>query len=256
MGALPAVLDEVPADSTTPDRLQTILEINRSAYDHLAPTYRASALERQVNAKEWLIRRIPPATGTRPRTALDIGCADGTHARVLSTLGFTVTGVDFSPAMIAAARELNADPTLVAPPRMLHGEFLSGDYTDERGTPVRLDDELFDVVLATAFVHLFPPESDEEAMSRVLAHVAPGGTALVTTTVAADGRRGLEDKAAADGVTALRWRNHYALEMFLGIVRLSVLDAWGTRASVRPWILPDRVDPAKRWVDVVIQRPD
>ncbi len=45
---------------------------------------------------------------TGPR-ALDFGCGAGRSTRFLRDLGFDVTGVDISPAMLAKARELDAD---------------------------------------------------------------------------------------------------------------------------------------------------
>ncbi|WP_423463974.1 class I SAM-dependent methyltransferase [Promicromonospora sp. MS192] len=255
MGAPPVVLDEIPAISTTPSQLQAILDINRNAYDALAGTYRATTLSRQENAKKWLTQRLPRVTGAEQPTALDIGCADGTHSRVLSALGYTVTGVDFSAQMIAAARELCDDPTQPRRPRLLHGEFLAGRYVDEDGRETRLDGAVFDLVLATAFVHLFPPERDDEAVHKVLAHVAPGGTALISTTVAASGHRGFESKTGADGRTTVRWRNRYELETFVWLVGQAARDVYGAKTSVRPWVVGDPEDTGKVWIDVAVARP-
>lgn len=260
MGAPPAVLEDIPLEdipaiSTTPSQLQAILEINRAAYDMLAETYRATTSTRQENTKKWLTDLVPQPTSTRRFTALDIGCADGTHARVLTTQGYTVTGVDFSAPMIAAARALSSDPTLPGAPRLLHGEFLTGRYLDERGEETRLDDSCFDLVLATAFVHLFPPERDEEAVRKVLRHVAPGGTALLSTTAAGTNRRGFEAKTAADGRTAVRWRNHYDYPTFLWLVREAARDEYGERATVRQRVVADPVDGAKLWIDLAVDRP-
>jgi len=249
------VLTPIPAVSGISPELQAILDINRAAYDMLAGTYKGSTEIRQENAKKWLTQRLPRITATARPTALDIGCADGTHSRVLSALGYAVTGVDFSAPMIAAARELADDPTLPNKPRLLHGEFLAGRYVDERGARAELDDARFDLVLATAFVHLFPPESDDDAVHKVLAHVAPGGTALISTTAAGSNRQGLELKAGADGRVARRWRNHYTLEYFVWLVGEAARDVYGAKVPVQPWVVVDPDSAEKLWVDVAVTRP-
>lgn len=245
----------IPAVSSSSPDLQSILDINRAAYDVLAGTYRGTTEVRQENAKKWLTQRLPRLSADARPTALDIGCADGTHSRVLSALGYAVTGVDFSARMIAAARELAQDPTLANRPVLLHGEFLAGRYVDESGAEAPLDGSLFDLVLATAFVHLFPPEADEDAVRKVLAHVAPGGTALVSTTAALANRQGLEIKAGTDGRVTHRWRNHYTLEYFVWLVGEAARDVYGARVPVQPWVVVDPDSDEKLWIDVVVHRP-
>ena len=248
----PALL---PAVSSSPPDLQSVLEINRAAYDVLAGTYKGTTGARQENAKKWLAQRLPRMSGTAHPTALDVGCADGTHSRVLSALGYSVTGVDFSAPMIAAARELAADPTLANKPAVLHGEFLAGRYVDEDGAEASLDGARFDLVLATAFVHLFPPEADDDAVHKLLTHVAPGGTALISTTAAMSNRQGLEIKAGSDGTVTHRWRNHYTLEHFVWLVQEAARDVYGARVPVQPWVVVDPDSDGKLWIDVVVNRP-
>lgn len=255
MAAPSAVPVMTPAVSSTSPDLPSILEINRDAYDALAGTYRGTTMARQEYAKKWLTQRLPRMSAGARTTALDIGCGDGTHSRILSALGYTVTGIDFSGRMIAVARELAADPTLPNTPALLHGEFLAGRYTDEAGAATSLDGVLFDVVLATAFVHLFPPGTDEEALHKVLAHVAPGGTALISTTVAQDNRQGLEAKTGAGGQVTHRWRNHYTLEHFVWLVGEATRDTYGVKVPVQPWVVVDPDTEGKLWIDVVVRRP-
>ncbi|WP_369373748.1 class I SAM-dependent methyltransferase [Promicromonospora sp. Populi] len=238
----------------SPD-LQSILDINRAAYDMLAGTYKGTTEVRQQSAKKWLTQRLPEITSAGRPTALDVGCADGTHSRVLAALGYAVTGIDFSAQMICAARELAADPTLPNKPSLLLGEFLAGRYVDEDGADAPLDGARFDLVLATAFVHLFPPEADDDAVRKVLRHVATGGTALISTTAALSNRQGLEAKAGAGGQVARRWRNHYTLEYFVWLVREAARDVYGVRVPVQPWVVVDPDAEGKVWVDVVVTRP-
>lgn len=255
MAAPSAVPALIPAVSSGPPDLQAILDINRAAYDLLAGTYKGTTDIRQENAKKWLSKRVPEITGPDQPTALDVGCADGTHSRVLSMLGYSVTGVDFSAPMISAARELMSDPTLPNKPSLLHGEFLAGRYTDEDGATTSLDDRRFHLVLATAFVHLFPPEADNDAVRKVLGHVAPGGTALISTTAATADRRGLEFKVGAGGQGATRWRNHYTYRTFVWLVGEAAREVYGVKVPVQPWVIVDPDSPGKLWVDVVVTRP-
>ncbi|HEX6500483.1 MAG TPA: class I SAM-dependent methyltransferase [Micromonosporaceae bacterium] len=66
------------------------------------------------------------------RATLDLGCGEGRVARDLAGRGHTVTGVDASPTLLAAARD--ADPT---------GTYLLADAAD-----LPFDDGAFDLVVA------------------------------------------------------------------------------------------------------------
>jgi len=62
------------------------------------------------------------------RKMLDVGCGTGRHAVIFAELGFNVTGVDQSEAMVARARERAAQQKLVGNP-----QFLSGDMRNFAG---------------------------------------------------------------------------------------------------------------------------
>lgn len=57
--------------------------------------------------------------GQEPETVLDLGCGEGWLARALAAHGVKVTGIDGSPALIDAARELGGGEFLVLPYREL-----------------------------------------------------------------------------------------------------------------------------------------
>jgi SAM-dependent methyltransferase len=246
---------QIPDVSGSPADHQPILDVNRTAYDTLASSYKETTYIRQEGAKKWLTQPLPRITATAQPTALDVGCADGAQSRALSALGYAVTGVDFSAQMVSVARELADDPTLPNKPSFLHGEFLTGRYVDELGAEVLLDSAPFDLVLATAFVHLFPPDSDNEALQKVLSYVTPGGDALVSTTAATSSRQGLEPKVGTDGQVAHRWRNHYTIEQFTWLVREAARDVYGAEVPVRPWVAFDPDSEGKIWIDIIVTRP-
>lgn len=220
----------------------------------LAGTYKGTSEIRRESAKKWLNQRLPRVTAPGRPTALDVGCADGTHSRVLSALGYAVTGVDFSARMISTARELTDDSTVHNKPTLLHGEFLAGRYHREDGTRARLDGVQFDLVIANAFVHLFPPGADGKVLRKVLGHVAPGGAALISTTTARSNRQGLETKKSLDGRVARRWRNRYTLESFTRLVSEGARETLGDNALVQPSVVLDPNAEEKFWVDVLVTR--
>ncbi|HEX7151767.1 MAG TPA: class I SAM-dependent methyltransferase [Thermoanaerobaculia bacterium] len=91
-----------------------------------------------------------------PRTLLDLGCGEGWLARAVAAHGVTVTGVDASPALVAAAAELGG------------GTFLTRSYEELTGLGT------FDVVVAN--FSLF-----EETLPDITPLLNPGGSFLIQT---------------------------------------------------------------------------
>lgn len=201
--------------------LNAVLKVNLAAYQTLAADYRSSSWLRLKHASRWLGKHLTRIrSGRRPR-ALDIGCADGSHAFYLAERGYLVTALDFSPRMIelAEARAANATPKGTVTPCFLTGEFLEGRFHDATGCPVTLTERHFDLVLANAFVHLFPAPVDVAVVRRALDLVAPGGRALFSTTIEDSRHEGFYAKTRTDGTQVDRWRGHYPEEAFLDLIR-------------------------------------
>ena len=96
---------------------------------------------------EGLIRRFAPSA----HTILNLGCGTGAHDLLLCQRGYTMTGVDRSPEMLAMAKEkLSAAPELASLVR-----FQEGDVRTVRlGTT-------FDVVTALFHVLSYQPGNDD-----------------------------------------------------------------------------------------------
>ena len=140
--------------AASPDATHGIYERQAAAYD--------AQRSRALFEARWLARFTAclPAGGR----VLDLGCGAGEPiAQWFKAEGFTVTGVDFSDAMLAIAR----------------ARWPIGDWrqADMRGFDLG---ESFDGIVAwNSFFHLTPDEQ-RDCIARMAAHLAPGGSLLVT----------------------------------------------------------------------------
>jgi cyclopropane fatty-acyl-phospholipid synthase-like methyltransferase len=102
-----------------------------------------------------------------PRRALDLGCGSGTNVVTLAKAGWQVTGVDFVPRAILAARRKVRQAGAQADLRV-------GDVT-------RLDDihGPFDLVFDLGCFHSLPPASRPAYLANLERLLAPEGTYLL-----------------------------------------------------------------------------
>jgi SAM-dependent methyltransferase len=109
---------------------------------------------------------------------LDFGCGYGRLARELLTRGFTsVTGVDFSPAMIARAR----------------AETPQFQFEVIESLPLRFGEGEFDAVLLFAVLTCVPESRDQAAVvSEIRRLLRPGGLLLMSDLPLQPGRRDAE----------------------------------------------------------------
>jgi len=100
-----------------------------------------------------------------PGRALDLACGEGRNAVWLATVGWTVTGVDFSAVALDKARRLAAD-------RGVTVEWVNADllHWDPDGAG-------WDLVVVL-YLHL-PREQRRAVHARAASALAPGGTVLV-----------------------------------------------------------------------------
>ena len=102
-----------------------------------------------------LAEHLPPA----PSDVVDLGCGTGTLALLLSEAGHRVRGLDFAPAMVAAARRKTAGRGV---------EVVEGDAAEPPYAPGSCD-----VVLSRHVLWAMPDPS--AAVARWVALLRPGG---------------------------------------------------------------------------------
>lgn len=130
-------------------------------YDEWSSSYDGpgnALLDWEIGYVKDLVSDLPPGR------ALDAGCGSGRHAQWLAQQGFSVTGVDTSPKMLALARQ-----------KLPQQQWLIGDFEQ-----LEAADDSFDlVVCALALTHRPDPAPAITEFARVL---APGGTLVVSDT--------------------------------------------------------------------------
>lgn len=115
--------------------------------------------------RQWKEALGQAVAGTRLGRALDIGTGPGTIAQLWAELGCDVTGVDFSPGMLEAARQQAAE-------RGLTLRLVEGDAEDPPVTGKRFD------IISSRFV-LFTLPHPGYAVRRWVSLLRPGGSLVL-----------------------------------------------------------------------------
>ncbi|WP_441963366.1 class I SAM-dependent methyltransferase [Mycolicibacterium houstonense] len=112
--------------------------------------------------------RLVDAMVPRNARILDAGCGPGRVGGYLAEAGHQVVGVDVDPALIEAARHDHPGP-----------RWLVGDLA-ELDLPARGIAEPFDVIVSAGNVMTFlAPSTRGQVLSRLRAHLADGGRAVI-----------------------------------------------------------------------------
>lgn len=116
----------------------------------------------------WDTNETPPEVEafldrSQPGRALDLGCGTGTNAITLTRRGWRVTGIDFSPKAIAAARRK-------ATTAGLHIDFRIGDVTDLKHLQGP-----YDYALDIGCLFALKPDKREKYQTELARLLAPGG---------------------------------------------------------------------------------
>jgi SAM-dependent methyltransferase len=104
---------------------------------------------------------LPRALARSPKNALDVGCGEGRFCRMLEQHGVKSTGIDPTPALVAAARARDVDAYYL------------------RATAERLPfaDETFDLVVS--YLSLIDVPDIQTAIPEMARVLSPGGTLLI-----------------------------------------------------------------------------
>ena len=139
---------------------------------HDAASRRAEIIDRHV---DWIDRHL---LQNKPATVLDLGCGPGFYAQRLSARGHTCTGVDFSPASIAYARQQSRAT-------YIEGDIRRIDY----GTGFDL------VMFVYGEFNVFRPDDARLILRKAHAALKPGGMLLLEPH-SYDFMRGMGDQAS------------------------------------------------------------
>jgi SAM-dependent methyltransferase len=112
-----------------------------------------------------LVELVEGSRALKAGRALDLGCGTGTNVRYLSDHGWDVTGIDFVPRAIRAARRKNPRASLVV-----------GDVTGLAAAGVSGP---FDLMLDLGCFHSLPDDRRDAYVAEVARVAAPGGTYLL-----------------------------------------------------------------------------
>lgn len=207
-----------------------VLHRNRATYAELPAVYERTGAFRREQAKRWLLS--PLETLRPPRQAdrlLELGSADGYLTGLLAEKGYDVTAVEYTPQMCEATRR-NAPSA-----KVVEAEFLSHHF-----------DDTYDVILCSAFVHLFPPPYDRAVLLKVRDLLADGGIAYLATTVHSEYSSGYEAK----GSSGHRYRTRYTHEEVVDLITSAGLEV-RTHHSAQ-----DRLEAEKVWGNWFVARTD
>jgi trans-aconitate methyltransferase len=100
-----------------------------------------------------VVELLAPQPG---ESILDLGCGDGVLTEQLAATGASLTGVDASPAMVAAARQ-----------RGLNVDLSTADALPYDGR--------FDAVFSNAALHWIPADNQHASLARIHRALRPGG---------------------------------------------------------------------------------
>jgi 2-polyprenyl-3-methyl-5-hydroxy-6-metoxy-1,4-benzoquinol methylase len=175
----------------------------------------------QIHCSQYLALRpwLQPHPGTR---VLDIGCGVGRWSRLLAARGAHVTGIDLSPTMITIARQRTESVGLSERCRYMVQDLAQLDA----GGP-------YDLILGvTVLQHILDPARLRRALSRMAAHLAPGGRMVLLEAAPAQATRRCDNPAFV-----ARSRDSY-LELYrscgMRVRRITGVDP----APFKIWLLP------------------
>ena len=129
--------------------------------DHDAASRRFAVIDRHV---DWIHKVV---LGGRTTSVLDLGCGPGLYASRLARLGHHCTGIDFSPASVAYAREQAAAQGLDC--HYTEGDIRKADFGSGYGLAMLIFGEF----------NVFHPDDTRRILRKAHAALEAGGTVLL-----------------------------------------------------------------------------
>lgn len=169
MASSAEVLDHIPGLA-----VELVRQLGRRAVQHDLYDETGSIVYHDVaGADTHEIREIVSALRTRPGSVLDLAAGSGRLTFPLLALGRAVTSLELSTGMIGILADRMADAPA---PYQLRSVLVQGDMrTTDLGSH-------FDVVLlGTTTISLLDATGRQDLYRRVLGHLVPGGSFLVST---------------------------------------------------------------------------
>jgi ubiquinone/menaquinone biosynthesis C-methylase UbiE len=136
--------------------------MSRDHYQWMARLYDPVIGRLNRTLREIAMSMLPPCEGAN---VLDVGCGTGLHLELYGRSGCRVSGIDLSPAMLAIARKRLGE---------------EADLRLADATEMPFDDEAFEVVLASLFLHELPPETRLAILEQMHRVLKPEGRMLIT----------------------------------------------------------------------------
>lgn len=149
--------EKIPWDN--PEFSQRML-VQHLSQEHDWASRRSTIIDQQVG---WLVRHLPEA----PSRILDLGCGPGLYTQRLARFGHACTGIDFSPASMAYAREQAKAEGISIDYRL--ADLRHGGFPDSFDLAMLLFGEL----------NVFRPTEAAAILADAVQSLKPGGRLLV-----------------------------------------------------------------------------
>ena len=156
----------------------TYTNLHKKAYDVLASEFNDKIEIRKKNSERIFKSFMRYFSGVPTKsTVLEIGPAAGYDTKLFSEAGFKVTAIELSPKLAGFARKNAPLATVIV------GDFMSRRFIRK-----------FDVIIAVAFIHLFPKSETGSVLAKIFNLLKPGGICHISTTLHTDSDEGLVTK--------------------------------------------------------------
>ncbi|GMQ98514.1 MAG: hypothetical protein BMS9Abin17_1029 [Acidimicrobiia bacterium] len=164
----------------------------KDPYGRIAPWYDRFLEPLNAPVRAISMKMLQPSDGMM---ILDVGCGTGTGLERYLDAGCEVFGIDASQAMLDQAHNRLGD---------------RADLTLGNAADMPYDDNTFDVVVASMFLHELPVETRDRVVSEIARVLAPDGKAVFIDFAASDlTPKGRAIRAMSMVVERIAGRDHH-----------------------------------------------